>query len=855
MSTRFLDKSFLRDTNNGFKPRRRGLPLAWVTLVFSLVFITLVGTISLVVPEKLLALGSISAVLFLGLGIWIAKVIDEYQSVLLLTEFQNSLFAGAARQGNEFCVILKRDGAVAYVDPEFMQRFLPGSRQILHMGAIWNALNLDERDRVSLSESVLEGRQEMRDVVLAHNIDERQQFSLSLAPIEIWNERAGERSLLLSIDPITRPSGYLLLRARRDVAFRGYEELFDRFEISYAAFDSDGRCLTMNNSAAHAFGYKDPTGFLEKNHHLSSLFSHKRQYDTLYQIKQSWSGALEWLRPDSSKLKCYCLVMAHRDAFGALMQQQFLFFNSAVAVENSNFEAAENNKSERLSQMMNHSPLPTAVLDERGHVVSANQPFCQITEHAADDVHGWDFLASLRGDDRAAVEDIFKKAAAFEAMRPLGITLHAAKDLHAAMFVNRLPRRNNAPARFLVHLIDTTEQKKLEMRFVHSQKMQAVGQLAGGVAHDFNNLLTAMIGFCDLLLLRHPAGDQSFADIMQIKQNANRAANLVRQLLAFSRKQTLQPVVLNVTDVLADVSNLVRRLIGESIELKMVHGRELGLIRADQGQLEQVIVNLAVNARDAMDGNGMLTLRTHNITINQRSRLEPELIPPSEDDTIPYGQYVRIDVIDNGSGIPKSIIGKIFEPFFSTKEIGSGTGLGLATVYGIIKQTDGYIYVASTEGKGTMFSLFLKRYQASEEELLAKSAENSERDTVDLTGKGSILLVEDEDAVRLFSASALRNKGYTVFDADSAEKALTLLAEHSSTIDLVITDVVMPGMTGPAMVEEIIKTHPLLKVIFISGYAEDAFRDTYGASRQFHFLPKPYSLKQLAGKVKDVLQS
>ena len=218
MSTRFLDKSFLRDIGNGFTPRRRGMPIAWITLIFFLVFIILMGAIATRAPEQLLALGSISALLFIGLGVWIAKVVDDYQRALLLTEFQNALFAGAARQGNEFCVILKRDGSVAYVDPEFMRRFLPGTRQVLHMGALWNALNLDETDRLALSESVLEGRPEMRDILLATDIEERHPFSLSLAPIEIWNEREGERRLLLSIDPITRPSGYLLLRARRDVA-------------------------------------------------------------------------------------------------------------------------------------------------------------------------------------------------------------------------------------------------------------------------------------------------------------------------------------------------------------------------------------------------------------------------------------------------------------------------------------------------------------------------------------------------------------------------------------------------------------------------------------------------------------
>src|SRR5262249_24217624 len=217
----------------------------------------------------------------------------------------------------------------------------------------------------------------------------------------------------------------------------------------------------------------------------------------------------------------------------------------------------------------------------------------------------------------------------------------------------------------ILHFIDTTEQKSLETQFAQSQKMQAIGQLAGGVAHDFNNLLTAMIGFCDLLLLRFRPGDPSFADIMQIKQNANRAANLVRQLLAFSRQQTLQPRVLSITDVLAELSHLLHRLIGENIELKVVHGRDLGLVKVDQGQLEQVIINLAVNARDAMPGGGALTIRTGNMSSDYSMRRGHEVMPP--------GEYVLVEVTDTGIGIPRDNLIRIFEPFFSTKEVGSGT--------------------------------------------------------------------------------------------------------------------------------------------------------------------------------------
>ena len=357
-----------------------------------------------------------------------------------------------------------------------------------------------------------------------------------------------------------------------------------------------------------------------------------------------------------------------------------------------------------------------------------------------------------------------------------------------------------------------------------------------------------MIGFCDLLLLRHKPGDQSFSDIMQIKQNANRAANLVRQLLAFSRQQKLQPRILNITDVLAELSNLLRRLIGENIELKMTHGRDLGLIKVDQGQLEQVIINLAVNARDAMSGGGRLTIQTSNVSTNEPTRREHEEMPP--------GEYVAIEVLDTGTGIPKENLARIFEPFFSTKEVGSGTGLGLSTVYGIVRQTGGFIFVDSAPGEGAKFTIYLPRHQAAKAAAVTAEAESEarERSAGDLTGTGTILLVEDEDAVRVFSARALRNKGYQVLEARSGEAALSVLNSETNRIDLLVSDVVMPHMDGPTLIRHVRDKRPDMKVIFISGYTEDKFRDQIDAGEHIHFLPKPFSLKQLAGKVKEVLR-
>ncbi|HJT07845.1 MAG TPA: ATP-binding protein, partial [Stellaceae bacterium] len=505
---------------------------------------------------------------------------------------------------------------------------------------------------------------------------------------------------------------------------------------------------------------------------------------------------------------------------------------------------------QRFQRFFANAPVGIALLDRQGRLEEANRALGELFGVPPGDLIGKTLVSFLSSDSQTEIQA--KLAAAAEGRpftRPVDVRLSGARDKSAAVFVSRLGAvEEGGEAGVILHFIDTTEQKSLEAQFAQSQKMQAVGQLAGGVAHDFNNLLTAMIGFCDLLLLRFRPGDPSFADIMQIKQNANRAANLVRQLLAFSRQQTLQPRVLNITDVLAELSHLLRRLIGENIELKVVHGRDLGLVKVDQGQLEQVIINLAVNARDAMPGGGTLTIRTANVSSEFPMRRGHEVMPP--------GEYVLAEVTDTGIGIPRENLARIFEPFFSTKEVGSGTGLGLSTVYGIVKQTGGFVFVDSETGKGAAFSIFLPRHAGGESLASAKAADLGDASaTRDLTGAGTLLLVEDEDPVRLFSARALRNKGYKVIEAKSGEAALEVITGGRETVELLITDVVMPRMDGPNLVKHVRELYPEMKVIFISGYTEDAFRKRLDHDTDIHFLPKPFSLKQLAGKVKEVMLS
>jgi two-component system cell cycle sensor histidine kinase/response regulator CckA len=503
---------------------------------------------------------------------------------------------------------------------------------------------------------------------------------------------------------------------------------------------------------------------------------------------------------------------------------------------------------ERFQRFYEHSPVGIALIGHDGVVTEANAACDALLEAPPNGVVGRSFTQFVTPEGHPELQARLAAAASGGGdLAPLILHVLAPGEKTIAMYVHRLETPDGNLGGLFLHLLDLTQQKSLEAQFAQSQKMQAVGQLAGGVAHDFNNLLTAMMGFCDFLLQRFRPGDQSFADIMQIKQNANRAARLVRQLLAFSRQQTLQPRVTNIGDVIAELSHLLNRLLGETVELNLVQGRELGLVKVDQGQLEQVIINLAVNARDAMPDGGMLTVRTSNFETAEPIRRELELMPP--------GSYVLIEVGDTGTGIPQDIMTRIFEPFFSTKDVGSGTGLGLSTVYGIVKQTGGFIFVDSVLGQGSTFQIYLPRHTLTGDEVVAPAvAELDEAPVIrDLTGDGLILLVEDEDPVRMFSARALRNKGYTVLEAKSGEHALQILNETRERIDLVIADVVMPRMDGPTLVKQLRERLPETKVIFMSGYTEDNFRRRLDSEGNIHFLAKPFSLKDLTVKVKEVM--
>ncbi len=415
----------------------------------------------------------------------------------------------------------------------------------------------------------------------------------------------------------------------------------------------------------------------------------------------------------------------------------------------------------------------------------------------------------------------------------------ADREMFVQVTLNKMVSANEVT--LVAVLNDATELKTLEAQFVQSQKMQAIGQLAGGVAHDFNNLLTAISGHCDLLLLRHDKDHPDYPDLVQINQNANRAAALVGQLLAFSRKQTLRPQALDLRDTLSDLTHLLNRLVGEKITLTFKHDPKLAPIRADKRQLEQVIMNLVVNARDSMPSGGAIRIETLSLNLDQPLERDRAVVPP--------GRYATVKVIDHGVGIPQDKQEKIFEPFFSTKKPSEGTGLGLSTVYGIVKQTGGFVFVDSVSGHGSCFTIFLPIHEQNQQDDTTSATDAPPPNALPLRDDGVVLLVEDEAPVRAFAARALRLRGYTVIEAENAETALEALEDPGLKVDVFVTDVVMPGLDGPTWVQKALEQRPGTKVVFVSGYAEDVFKNGEVPVEDAVFLQKPFSLMELTETV------
>ena len=700
---------------------------------------------------------------------------------------------------------------------------------------------------------------------------------------------AGVVWLSFSAKPAGKPGSGMVAWSARDVTarreldeVRSTEEalladLLDNLPVGFFSVDGTGRMVYANETLCAWLGVS--LGEIrDKNLGFSEFVTELAASDNDEDDGDNGQVTLKPLH-GGEKFKAFLLQSARISDEGDLLYTRSIVVRDLVrkqpppetaVVAHPGADEDISDIARRLYWLFDEAPVAIALLDMKANITDCNGAFLKMLGLHKDDVQGKPLTDRLTREDRGDVGGQLSKvvmgimrAAHLEVRMPAP----GGREVTASLFASRMEDAFGEVTGLILHFIDTTEQKHLEVQFAQSQKMQSIGQLAGGIAHDFNNLLTAMIGFSDLLLTRHGPEDPSFNDINQIRQNAVRATSLVRQLLAFSRKQTLEPQVIEAKEKLSDLSEVMNRLIGPTIELNIEHSRDLWPIRVDPTQFDQVILNLAVNARDAMPGGGTLTIRTSNLTFDEPIQRGMEQVPA--------GEYVAIDVIDTGEGIRKEDLGRIFEPFFSTKEVGEGTGLGLSTVYGIVHQTGGHVFVDSAPGEGAAFTVCLPRYdeslgtpqviEAEPEPQKAKPKEpepteqpelKSEReseDEADLTGDGTILLVEDEDAVRMFGARALRNKGYTVLEAANGEEALEVINATEETIDLIVTDVVMPGMDGHTLVQFVRQEIPDMKVILISGFAENVIPGGIDENAGFSFLPKPFSLKDLAAKVKSVL--
>ncbi|KWV93495.1 hybrid sensor histidine kinase/response regulator [Erythrobacter sp. YT30] len=503
----------------------------------------------------------------------------------------------------------------------------------------------------------------------------------------------------------------------------------------------------------------------------------------------------------------------------------------------------------QLDALLAQLPLGLAMTDRDGRFLFGNQAFLRAIDREGRGLPAFPTDLVVR-EDKGALSDAVRRHGRGPATSgDMAVRLTSRPEEPVSLGLAGV--RGLGEAAVLVSLADSAEENQLKRQVAQATKMQAVGQLAGGVAHDFNNVLTAIIGTCDLMLLRHTPGDSDYDDIQQIRANSNRAASLTRQLLAFSRQQTLRPEILQLPDVVSEVSPLIKRLLGEQITYYVQHDRNLGAVRADPQQLEQVIMNLAVNARDAIQektrGGGRISLFTRSLQAKEVIKLGSEVLPAAD--------YTVLIVQDTGGGIPAHVLPKLFEPFFTTKEQGKGTGLGLSTAYGIVKQSGGFIFadnVTDQSGQpvGARFTVYFPVHRG---EAPKRKEPKAPAPSSDWSVGGSILLVEDEDMVRAVAERALTRAGYEVTACEGGEEGLAAIGEGKA-FDLVVSDVVMPGMDGPAMVRAIRERLPDMPILFMSGYAEEQLRKDIDIP-DMHFIAKPFSVAAIGDKVGAVLQS
>ncbi|WP_406604272.1 response regulator [Bartonella gliris] len=822
------------------------------SIVFAIVFLFIVGVLGFFYPQSYfqkamlvsflaLAVIGVAALILIGMGIL------RYNATPLHQDFDLSIFDSI----DDAIIVSDLSGFVYYSNQNYRKIFTykPGSSCYAVIADLPGAGALSYRLKVAACNN-LAAQEEFRI--------EQPIFSHLTEKNSVWYN--------ISVQPITKGKKRLLfwriadishLQEHREAFFSNLQEAInhlDQAPVGFLSVNTQGTVLYVNAVFAEWFSidlakftvgqYNFDRLFdgIETNSAWSDICLQNNKHQSLgYSMPYTFSLCLNSETESNKTLNCFMCA-------SSFLEEEAIY--RIVMMPQQIQKVADDYQSKLPSLFVEYfevSPFAIAVVDQKGKLVYINNAFSSLMGCTTQNINLYDIISH---HDRAQLERAFQKIT-INKNHSISIetVLENNKERHLRLHVMPVTPYYGDALRDLVivSVIEITEQKTLEDKMMQSQKMQAVGQLAGGIAHDFNNVLTAILMSCDLLLNTHRSSDPAHADLINIKNNANRAAALVQQLLAFSRKQTLRPEKVDFTELLSDMRNLILPLLGNNIQLKIIHGRDLWSVEVDQASFQRVIMNLVINARDAMPDGGVVTIATNNIT-KQRS---------AEFDHVGFaiGEYVQLTISDTGTGISAAIQEKIFEPFFTTKEVGKGTGLGLSMVYGIIKQTGGYIYCDSREGEGATFHIFLPRYipdTCSKISWQNEKVEEQEKNT-DLTGSATVLLVEDEDSVRIGGVRALQMRGYTVLEAASGVEALAILEENKGAVDIVVSDVVMPEMDGPTLLKELRKKYPNIKFIFVSGYAKDAFTKNLPQDAVFNFLSKPFTLKQLALAVKETL--
>jgi two-component system cell cycle sensor histidine kinase/response regulator CckA len=604
----------------------------------------------------------------------------------------------------------------------------------------------------------------------------------------------------------------------------------------------DDHIASWNAGAENMYGYTEAEAV---GRHISLLLPPDRA-DELEQVRRKLQRnerieylETERLRKDGSRIDVSISVSPIRDDGGRPIGAATI---ARDITERKRIERELRRSEERYSDLVENAHDIIYTHDLQGNYTSVNKAGERITGYTKEETLKMNLAQAVAPESVEYARRMMRQKLAGEEETVYELEIIAKDGRRVAIEVNtRLIYQDGAPVGVQGIGRDVTERKQLEQQLRQSQKLEAIGQLAGGIAHDFNNLLTAIIGYSDLLL--HQIGtDQGFrAEVEEISAAGKRAAGLTNQLLAFSRRQVLQPVVLNLNDVVVNIERMLRRLIGEDIDIVTVTEQGLGLTKIDQGQCEQVLMNLAVNARDAMPAGGKLTIETANVELDETyTRNHSEIIP---------GRYILLAVSDTGLGIDAETQTHIFEPFFTTKDPGKGTGLGLSTVYGIVRQSYGHIWLYSEPGHGATFKVYFPRVDEVGESRTAQSQSPST-----LTGSENIMLVEDDESVRNLSRLVLEEHGYTVLAAESGVKALEAFGPLAAAIDLVVTDVIMPQMNGAELTTRLRELHPEVKVLYVSGYTEEATIHRGVLVDGVDFLQKPFTPEGLARKVREVLE-